>query len=189
MLNNPQNSNLEKKIEALLFFNADPMRISKLAEYLNVDQLDIREGLESLKISLSERGVNLIIKDDSALLVTSQEVSDIIQKMKREEFVKDLSKAALETLAVVIYRGPIKRSEIDYIRGVNSQFILRLLLIRGLIEKETNPQDERGFLYKPTFDLLSLLGLGKTSEIPQFEIVNEQINNFISQNAKESSDE
>jgi segregation and condensation protein B len=75
--------------------------------------------------------------------------------------VKDLGKAGLETLSIILYQGPISRAEIDYIRGVNSNFILRNLLIRGLIERVENPHDQRSFLYKPTLELISYLGLSK----------------------------
>jgi len=81
-------------------------------------------------------------------------------------------------LSIIIYKGPISRAEIDYIRGVQSNFIIRNLSIRGLIEKVINPKDARSFLYKPTFDLLQYLGVAKIEEMPEFEAVKVQLDDF-----------
>ncbi len=71
-------------------------------------------------------------------------------------------------MTIVLYRGPIARSQIDYIRGVNSTFTLRNLLIRGLIERIPNPKDSRGFLYRPTFDLMNHLGITRIENLPEY---------------------
>jgi segregation and condensation protein B len=89
--------------------------------------------------------------------------------------MKDLGKAGLETLSIVLYQGPLSRSEIDYIRGVNSQFIMRNLLIRGLVEKVDNPVDRRSFLYKPTLALLGYLGVSTVTDVPDYETVRKNI--------------
>jgi hypothetical protein len=101
-------------------------------------------------------------------LTTVPQVSTLIEKITKEELSKELSKAALETLAIVLYKGPIARSEIDYIRGVNSTFILRNLLIRGLVEKIDNPNDQRSFLYGTTLATLEYLGISSSSELPKY---------------------
>jgi segregation and condensation protein B len=186
--NNVPEINLESKIESLLFYKGDSMKIKELAKIFEVSEKEISTAIINLKQQLESRGVQISEKEDSVVLVTSKEASDIIEKIRKEELTKDLSKAALETLSIIMYRGPIKRSEIDYIRGVNSQFILRLLLVRGLIEKVTNPKDERGYLYKATFELLNMLGVNKIEEIPEFKSVNEDIDGFI-QNKEEADKE
>jgi segregation and condensation protein B len=177
---------IQNNIEALLFYKAEDMKISDIAKILDLPIEQIKEEVSNLKENLNSRGLNIVEKEDSVMLVTSTESSDIIKKLQKEELEKDLSKAALETLSIIIYRGPIKRSEIDYIRGVNSQFILRLLLIRGLIEKVTNPKDERGFLYKPSFDLLNTLGIDSIKKMPEYDKVNEDIENYISAEENEN---
>ncbi len=88
-----------------------------------------------------------------------------------------MTPSALETLSIIIYRGPITKKEIDYIRGVNSGFILRNLLIRGLIEKDES-KEGRGVQYKPTLDLLSLLGISNLSELPEYDAVKKEIEDF-----------
>ena len=96
-----------------------------------------------------------------------------------EELKADLGRAGLETLTTILYRGPVAKSEIDYLRGVNSSHTLRHLLVRGLIAKKPNPEDARSLLYEPTFELLSLLGLTQLTELPEFETIKKQIDNFL----------
>ena len=131
-----------------------------------------------LRGSLNERGITLIQLEDEVTLGTSKEASELIESLTKEELTKDIGKAGLETLSIILYQGPISRAELDYIRGVNSQFILRNLLVRGLIEKIDNPKDQRSFLYKPTLQLLSFIGISKIEDIPDFQSVKSDIENF-----------
>ena len=93
--------------------------------------------------------------------------------------MKDLSKATLETLSIVLYKNGATRAEIDYIRGVNSTFSLRALSVRGLVEKIQDPSDNRRFIYKPTFELLSFMGVTKVEELPEYETTLMTINQTI----------
>jgi len=121
-----------------------------------------------LETKIANRGIVLIFKDDEVALGTSMDSSEIIEKLRKEELVKDLGKAGLETLSIIVYMGPVSRAEIDLIRGVQSSFILRNLTVRGLVEKVSNPKDQRSFLYRPTFDLISYLGISKIEDMPEF---------------------
>jgi segregation and condensation protein B len=159
---------LDAKIEAMLFFKAEPVKISWLAEIFGVSPDDVHEALSLLQINLSERGIVPVFKDDEVTLGTAPEMSEIIEKISKEDLSRDLGKAALETLTIVLYKGPIARSEIDYIRGVNSNFILRSLLSRGLVERIQNENGSAGFLYRPTFDLLSHLGITRIEDLPEY---------------------
>jgi segregation and condensation protein B len=98
--------------------------------------------------------------------------------LTKEELTRDLGKAGLETLSIILYQGPISRANIDYIRGVNSQFIVRNLLIRGLIDRVENPKDARSYIYKTTIDLLSHLGISKIEELPEYEQVRKDIDSY-----------
>ena len=173
---------LDARIESILFWKGEPVKLKKLAEILNVSIEEIEKGLEELKNKLENRGLSVVILEDEVSLGTAGEVAELIQKLTKEELVRDLGKAGLETLTIILYKGPVKRSDIDYIRGVNSQFILRNLLIRGLVERIVNPNDERSFLYKPTFDLLSHLGVSSIQELPEYQTiiktVDDQMNNL-----------
>lgn len=170
--------NLSSKIEALLFWKAEPVSFKKLAELLKVDITEIQSAIVELEEKLKDRGLTLVRDENEVMLGTAKELSSLIEEITKEEIGRDLGKAGLETLSIILYQGPISRSEIDYIRGVNSQFIIRNLLVRGLIERVENPGDARIFLYKPTLALLSHLGVGKISDLPEYKQVRQEIENF-----------
>lgn len=162
---------LDSQIEAILFWKGEPQSIKKLAANLGKKEEEIRAGLEVLKEKIKERGVELVFKDDEVMLGTAAKLSHIIERLTKEELVRDLGKAGLETISIIAYKGPISRAEIDYIRGVQSNFILRNLQIRGLVEKIADEKDQRRFLYRATFDLLSFLGVAKIEDLPEYEKV------------------
>ncbi len=166
---------ISKQIEAILFYKAEPVKIKKLADILDTDVRTVKSGLEKLLTDLNGRGLTLIISDDEAMLGTSRDASSVIEKLRKDELSSDLGKAALETLSIILYQGPISRTNIDYIRGVNSQFILRSLLIRGLIERVDNPEDSRSFLYKPSLELLAHLGVSRIEDLPEYQSINNEI--------------
>ncbi len=175
--------NLSAKIEAILFWKAEPVSIKKLASLLSTDSTkisepEVRAGVAELEKSLVGRGVTLVQTDEDIMLGTAKELSHLIEQLAKDELTRDLGKAGLETLSIVLYQGPISRADIDYIRGVNSQFIVRSLLIRGLVERADNPDDARSFLYKTTLDLLSHLGISKAADLPEYEAVRKDIESF-----------
>lgn len=169
---------IETKIEAILFFKAEPVTVSKLAENLSVDAKEIETALLALEKNLSGRGVVLARNGNEVMLETASEAAPLIESLIKEELSKEIGRAGLEVLSIVLYRGPVTKRDIDYIRGVNSSLVLRNLLIRGLVERA----DERGargsFIYKPTFALLSHLGLKNIEELPEYDIVNKEIGEF-----------
>mgnify|MGYP001590698220 CR=1 FL=1 len=165
---------LDAQIEGILFWKGEPVRLRKLSQVLNAAEEDILSSLEILKQKLEGRGITLVFKEDEVMIGTATQMSAIVESLTKEELVKDLGKAGLETVSIILYKGPISRAEIDYIRGVQSSFILRNLLVRGLIEKVTKPDDQRSFLYKPSFELLSYLGLSKIEDIPEYESVKKE---------------
>lgn len=169
---------LSSQIEAILFFKAEPLSVKRLAQILKKDEDEVRKAVEELREELLGRGLTLVEWEDEITLGTSKDISALIETLTKEELVKDLGKAGLETLSIILYQGPISRAEIDYIRGVNSNFILRNLLIRGLIERVDNPNDQRSFLYKPTLELISYLGISKISDLPDYEAVRSDIERF-----------
>lgn len=175
-------------IEALLFFLGEPVKRGVLIELLRVDETELENGLLELDASLKNRGLILMKKGDEVMLGTSPEAAALIERVRREEISRELGKAALETLSVILYKAPVTRADIDYIRGVNSSFILRNLLVRGLIEKKTNPKDSRGFVYEPSFELLSHLGVGELSALPEYGAVQNELQSFIQHKEHESTE-
>jgi segregation and condensation protein B len=179
---------LDSQIEAVLFWKGEPQTIKKLAASLGKKEEEILAGLEVLKEKIKDRGVELIYKDDEVMLGTAAKLSHIIERLTKEELVRDLGKAGLETISIIAYKGPISRAEIDYIRGVQSTFILRNLQIRGLVERITNPKDARSFLYRPTFELLQFLGVSKIEDLPEFEKVKAEFAESLVENKTITSD-
>lgn len=169
---------LEKQIEAVLFWKGEPVSMKKLSQILEKPEEEISVALKNLETNLSNRGIVLVIKENEVTLGTSKDSSELIEKLTKDELVRDLGKAGLETLSIVIYQGPISRAEIDYIRGVQSNFILRNLMIRGLVEKISNPKDQRSFLYKSTFELLSFMGITKIEDMPNYNEARAEIENY-----------
>ena len=161
-------NNLENKIEAILFFKGEPVSFKKLEDILKVPVNEIKDAVFNLKQTLSGRGVVLMEKDGEVVLGTAQEFSKLIENLQKEELNKELSKASLETLSIILYKNGISRAEIDYIRGVNSSFILRALSVRGLVNKITDPKDNRRYLYQPSFDLLSFMGVKSVEELSEW---------------------
>ncbi len=166
---------LEQKIEAILFWKGEPLSRKKLSEILAVGQVEINEAILKLKENLANRGVVVVEKDDDLTLGTSPNVSELIENLQKEELNKELSKASLETLSILLYKNGTTRAEIDYIRGVNSSFILRALSVRGLVEKTVDPNDNRRFVYKPSLNLLSFMGVKSIEEMPEFNDINKTI--------------
>jgi len=167
---------LEKKIGALLFWKGEPMKRKKLAEIFKVKESELSEALEKLKEKHEGRGVVFMEKDDEVALGTAPELSGFFEDLQKEEMNRDLSKASLETLSIILYKNGASRADIDYIRGVNSSFILRALSVRGLVEKIEDPGDHRRFLYRPSFELLSYMGIKSVEELPEYMEVNNSIN-------------
>jgi segregation and condensation protein B len=167
--------NLETKIEAILFFKGEPVSLERLSSILKVPKEEVAKAVLDLERSLSERGIVLLQKGTEITLGTAPELSKLIENLQKEELNRELSKASLETLSIVLYRDVASRSEIDYIRGVNSSFTLRLLSVRGLVEKTPDPKDNRRYIYKPSFELLSFMGIKSIIELPDYQEVSESI--------------
>ena len=179
-------SELDKKVEAIIFYKGEEITFSEISKLLNVSEEEVKNSVFNIKAKREEgSGIKIVMTEKSVLFTTGEEVAEIIEGLEKEEYEKELSKAALETLTIILYRGPIKRSMIDYIRGVNSQFTLRNLLIRGLIEKETDPKDERGYLYRTSADLFRYMNISDKKELQEYNEINEKIDAFI----KNSKDE
>lgn len=170
---------LDTQLEALLFWKGEPISKKKIMTALDCSKSDLENALRTLETTLSSRGLRVVIHEDEVELRTAPEVSSIIEKLTKEELMRDLGKAGLETLAIILYKSPVRRSDIDYIRGVNSSFIIRNLLIRGLIERVTSKEEGgRGYQYKPSIELLAHLGIAKITDLPEYEKVKQELQAF-----------
>lgn len=160
-------------IESLLFVSGEPMKISKIAKILEVSKEDVENALMILSgdYSSSKRGVVILRKEDEAQMATSPENAAYVDKVVKSDLQEALSNAALEVISIIAYRGPISRTEIEAIRGVNCTYTLRNLMMRGLIERIDNPKDLRGYAYKISFEFLKKLGIDGVDKLPDYEIL------------------
>ncbi|MDP3963205.1 MAG: SMC-Scp complex subunit ScpB [bacterium] len=160
---------LSAVLEALLFIAGEPVKIKKLAKIANSKEVDVRAALEELSAAHEERkGLRVLVKDDEAELVTHPDATPVVSEFLKSGMEEDLTDATAETLAIIAYKGPISRAGIDDIRGVNSQYTLRALLVRGLVERLPNPDDARTYLYRISFDFLKKLGVKDVEELPAY---------------------
>lgn len=171
---------LERQLEALLFLLGEPVKLKKLADILGVKPKEIEEALGDLRKTLveGERGLELVEQDGIVQLVTNSKYGDLLAGVAKEDLDNKLTPAALETLAVVAYLGPCKRSFIDHIRGVNSSFILRNLMIRGLVERTPDKERANALAYQVTLDFLKHMGVGSAEELPGYEKYREFVRRF-----------
>jgi segregation and condensation protein B len=162
---------LIKIIEGLLFVASEPVTVNHLAEAIECEVKQVEVALEQLQETCQGRGIRLQRQDKKVQLVSAPELTDYIERFLGLSFSGKLSAAALETLAIVVYRQPVTRPEIEAIRGVNSDGVLRTLLSKGLIE-EVGRLDSVGHptLFGTTFEFLRFFGLEKIEDLPALEL-------------------
>lgn len=166
---------LDRQIEAVLFYKAAPLRKEQLQKMFSVAADEFEVALSTLRERLKGGATTLIITDNEVELATAPEFDALIETIRKDELRRDIGKAGAETLAIVLYRGPVSRSEIDRIRGVNSSYILRNLETRGLIERNVSG---RGSEYRATTELLRYLGIGEKTELHDYANVMNALERF-----------
>ncbi len=178
---------LSSIIEGILYYKGQPVTVKELSKMTKQKESAVHAALETLREKLSGHGLSLVVNEDKAELCTHTDLSDMMAQLQKEELEKPLTKPSIETLAIIAYSNGVARSEIEYIRGVNSTFILRSLEIRGLVEKKSNPNDKRAMLYYPTIDFLKSLGKEQVADLPDYQSFQDKILNL--QDAEQDSEE
>ncbi len=154
-------------VESLLFVAPEPVSVANLAAGLAADVDQIEQALQELAALYTSRGLRVQRHRDRVQLVTAPEASAVVERFLGLDLTTRLSPAALETLAIIAYRQPITRSQIDELRGVSSDGVLRTLLHWGLVEQgERLEQAGRPFQYGTTFDFLRFFGLQSLDDLP-----------------------
>ena len=168
---------LVAKLEALLFAYGEAMAIGKIAKLLGQSEDAVRGAIDALKKSLREehRGLVLLENFGAVELATKPEFQELVERLVKGEMQAELTPAAAETLSIIAYGGPVSRSEIDYIRGVNSSFTVRSLLLRGLVDRSPDPKRPNAFLYRASFAFLKHVGIAQSAELPEFEKLQEMM--------------
>lgn len=160
---------IKAKIEALLFVSEKPVSAKELAGATGAKVEEVKQILAEMETERADSGIVILNNNDHYMLVSNPAASDMIKDFLNAELREKLSEASLETLAVISYKQPVSRAEIEAIRGVNSQYTLRLLTMRGLIEKAKSASDSRIQLYKTTHEFLQHMGLTNKNQLPDFE--------------------
>lgn len=166
-------NSMSQHIEALLFTAGEPVSFQDLAKLLNAKEDAIAQSLAEIKQALDSHGISLLLTNTHAQLVTSASVAEFLTQFAGQDG-EDLSRAAMETLAVIAYRGPISRYDIDAIRGVDSRRMIRQLLLRGLLQQTRTAG--QASLYDVSEDALMKLGVTSKQELPEFELLSTEEN-------------
>lgn len=157
-------------LESLLFVAGEPAAVTRLATALDVSEERVGEGLAKLEELLSARGIRLQRHREAVQLVSAPEAAAAIETFLGLDLNTRLSRPALEALAIIAYRQPVTRPQIEAIRGVNSDAVIRTLLSRGLIEEVGRlEQAGRPILYGTTFAFLQYFGIDAVEELPPLE--------------------
>ncbi len=154
--------------ESLLFVFGEPLSRKKLSAFAEVSEQEIIKTISELRAAYEGRGIVLVEAGESYQLVTSPVNASHVEKLVKSTFSEELSKAALDTAVIITYKGPISKLDIEYLRGVNSSFSIRNLLMRGLVERMENPKDARSYLYRITGDFLKHLGVERIEDLPRY---------------------
>jgi segregation and condensation protein B len=157
-------------LESILFVADEPVTIARLANSLEVERSLVKEAAESLAEEYAGRGLRVQYQDDQVQIVTAPEMAPYVERFLGLQYSGKLSQAALETLAIIAYRQPIIRPQLEIIRGVNCQGVLKTLVARGLVEVVDRLETVgRPAVYATTFEFLQYFGLENLAELPQLE--------------------
>jgi segregation and condensation protein B len=158
-----------RALESLFFVSDEPLSASVLAQTLEADRRDVENACDALAKELEDRGSGLVLRNVAGgwRLFTHPDVAAMVERFVLSSRQARLTKAALETLAIVAYKQPVTRHQVSGIRGVNSDGVLRALQDRGLIEESGREETPgRPVLYGTTPGFLERLGLPSLASLP-----------------------
>ena len=162
---------LKNKIEALIFLSKEPLSIDELSKYFKLEKQQIEEAVNELREDKRNTGINLKIDKEILSFVTNPSCGEEIKNFFHPEMkIKKLSKSAMETLAIIAYKGPITKGEIEVIRGVSAEKAIGNLLEKNLIyisgkKKSIGTPN----IYNVTEDFYSYLNIDKEENLPGYE--------------------
>ena len=160
---------LKSQIESLLFVAIKPLAVKELATLTNTKNKEVEEALSELEneYQTGDRGLSLIKNNNQYQLTSAPDNAALVQEFLKDETSGELSQPSLEALTIIAYRGPIGKTELEKIRGVNCSLILRNLLMRGLIEEKFEKIKDENF-YTVTHDFVRFLGLNSVNDLPDY---------------------
>lgn len=167
------NDKIPYAIEGILFAAGEPVKTAKLAAVLEIETSAVEEAVRLLKYEYDtqERGLMIIDIDEGYQICSRPEYYNYIQIILGEQRRQALSNAAMEALAIIAYKQPVTRGQVEYIRGVNSDSAVNRLVERGLIE-ECGHLDAPGRpnLYRTTQNFLRCFGLSTPKDLPELDL-------------------
>lgn len=161
--------NLDQTIEAVMFAGAKPFTVKRLCEIAEAEPEQTKQALADLGKRLDESGSAMMLQNigHEYELVSRPEFAPAVSQVVNEETQGELTRAALEALTILAYRGPMTRPELEQIRGVHSSVIIRNLMMRGLVEEKSDQRLGQP-LYAVTFEFLNHLGLSGAEGLPDY---------------------
>ncbi len=170
MIDDQKYLDLAARVESVLFVAEEPVSSHRLAQALDATLHGIEQALQELTSRYRGRGIRLQVCDGGVQLTTAPEAAPYVERFLGLESQVHVSQAALEALAIVAYRQPITRPEVEAIRGVGSDSVLRTLLSAGLIDRVGRADAVgRPFLYGTTPEFLQHFGLQSLHELPELD--------------------
>jgi segregation and condensation protein B len=168
--NDKQHLSLSALVEAILFVSPEPITAAQISSLLELTPREVKNALEELDEHYQGRGIRLQYHKKKIQITSAPEAAPILESMLELETTSTLSQAALETLSIVAYQQPITRPQIESIRGVNSDGVLRTLLNKGLVDDVGRAEGPgRPILYSTTTEFLKHFGLSSYEELPPLD--------------------
>ncbi len=159
---------IDLTLESILFAGARPFSIRRLSELTGSSPDNIEAALKALDERLATSAIMLQRVGSDVQLVTRPEHAEVVKQVAADEVTGELTRASLEALTILAYRGPLTRPELEQIRGVHSSIILRNLELRGLVEEKEDKRLGQP-VYAVTFDFIRHLGLKSVEDLPRYE--------------------
>jgi segregation and condensation protein B len=159
---------LDLTLESILFAGARPFSVRRLSELTGASPDNIEAALKTLDERLQSSAVMVQRVGNDVQLVTRPDHAEVVKQVAADEVTGELTRASLEALTILAYRGPLTRPELEQIRGVHSSIILRNLELRGLVEEKEDKRLGQP-VYAVTFDFIRHLGLKSVEELPKYE--------------------
>ncbi len=166
-----------KKIEAILYTSGEPVKRSSLVKHVGCSNNELEDAISELKERKENDGVVVFDDGTSISLRTNPEIEDSIEELRKKDIERPLSRAARETLSVIAYIGPVTKHDLDFLRGVNTQFILRRLLMRGLV-RELKDGSKREFSI--TDEFLAHMKITEVSQLSDYSDIRQKLLDGIS---------
>lgn len=166
--------NTQARIEAILFVASTPVTVTQIAETLDLSVKEVEKQLQEIILLYEGRGINIQHYGGKYQFTTNADFSSDIEKFLGLEVTSRLSRAAVETMAIIAYKQPITRPGIEAIRGVSSDGVIRSLLSRGLVQEVGRAESPgRPILFSTTVEFLQHFGMNSLDQLPPYEISQE----------------